>query len=252
MFVTEAPCYLCAVRAINSGVSHVYYRTAPAPQPSTASSSCGERARRWCTIRAGGRAARAAPAGPRRRTPAGETDAPGSLPAFRRGAGAALDRRLAEGRVCRGVRRPRARARRRLQRWGGGHERSRFHPGRPQRLRARRGERPAQGGGDREGQSDVPDPHAMRHVRQARDQQRRGARALSATQSARRRHGHRAAPPSRKARRLVAGRAPRPRDDPVRVPYSSTSVRTLAEMPEVPSTGDRGRTRPRRDPSRAA
>jgi dCMP deaminase len=26
MFVTEAPCYLCAVRAINSGVSHVYYR----------------------------------------------------------------------------------------------------------------------------------------------------------------------------------------------------------------------------------
>jgi len=28
MFVTEAPCYLCAVRAINSGVSHVYYRTA--------------------------------------------------------------------------------------------------------------------------------------------------------------------------------------------------------------------------------
>jgi dCMP deaminase len=30
MFVTEAPCYLCAVRAINSGVSHVYYRTAGA------------------------------------------------------------------------------------------------------------------------------------------------------------------------------------------------------------------------------
>lgn len=28
MFVTEAPCYLCAVRAINSGVSHVYYRKA--------------------------------------------------------------------------------------------------------------------------------------------------------------------------------------------------------------------------------
>lgn len=28
MFVTEAPCYLCAVRAINSGVSHVYYRAA--------------------------------------------------------------------------------------------------------------------------------------------------------------------------------------------------------------------------------
>lgn len=27
MFVTEAPCYLCAVRALNSGVSHVYYRT---------------------------------------------------------------------------------------------------------------------------------------------------------------------------------------------------------------------------------
>jgi len=27
MFVTEAPCYLCAVRAINSGVSHVYYRS---------------------------------------------------------------------------------------------------------------------------------------------------------------------------------------------------------------------------------
>ena len=26
MFVTQAPCYLCAVRAINSGVSHVYYR----------------------------------------------------------------------------------------------------------------------------------------------------------------------------------------------------------------------------------
>jgi dCMP deaminase len=26
MFVTEAPCYLCAVRALNSGVSHVYYR----------------------------------------------------------------------------------------------------------------------------------------------------------------------------------------------------------------------------------
>jgi dCMP deaminase len=26
MFVTRAPCYLCAVRAINSGVSHVYYR----------------------------------------------------------------------------------------------------------------------------------------------------------------------------------------------------------------------------------
>ena len=26
MFVIEAPCYLCAVRAINSGVSHVYYR----------------------------------------------------------------------------------------------------------------------------------------------------------------------------------------------------------------------------------
>jgi dCMP deaminase len=32
MFVTEAPCYLCAVRAINSGVSHVYYRRhGPAP-----------------------------------------------------------------------------------------------------------------------------------------------------------------------------------------------------------------------------
>jgi len=30
MFVTEAPCYLCAVRAINSGVSHVYYRKAAA------------------------------------------------------------------------------------------------------------------------------------------------------------------------------------------------------------------------------
>jgi len=30
MFVTEAPCYLCAVRAINSGISHVYYRTAGA------------------------------------------------------------------------------------------------------------------------------------------------------------------------------------------------------------------------------
>lgn len=30
MFVTEAPCYLCAVRALNSGVSHVYYRTAGA------------------------------------------------------------------------------------------------------------------------------------------------------------------------------------------------------------------------------
>ncbi len=30
MFVTEAPCYLCAVRAINSGVSHVYYRQARA------------------------------------------------------------------------------------------------------------------------------------------------------------------------------------------------------------------------------
>jgi dCMP deaminase len=30
MFATEAPCYLCAVRAINSGVSHVYYRTATA------------------------------------------------------------------------------------------------------------------------------------------------------------------------------------------------------------------------------
>ncbi len=30
MFVTEAPCRLCAVRAINSGVSHVYYRTASA------------------------------------------------------------------------------------------------------------------------------------------------------------------------------------------------------------------------------
>ncbi len=27
MFVTEAPCWLCAVRALNSGVSHVYYRT---------------------------------------------------------------------------------------------------------------------------------------------------------------------------------------------------------------------------------
>ncbi len=27
MFVREAPCYLCAVRALNSGVSHVYYRT---------------------------------------------------------------------------------------------------------------------------------------------------------------------------------------------------------------------------------
>jgi deoxycytidylate deaminase len=27
MFVTRAPCYLCAVRAINSGVSHVYYRS---------------------------------------------------------------------------------------------------------------------------------------------------------------------------------------------------------------------------------
>jgi dCMP deaminase len=26
LFVTHAPCYLCAVRAINSGVSHVYYR----------------------------------------------------------------------------------------------------------------------------------------------------------------------------------------------------------------------------------
>ena len=26
LFATEAPCYLCAVRAINSGVSHVYYR----------------------------------------------------------------------------------------------------------------------------------------------------------------------------------------------------------------------------------
>jgi dCMP deaminase len=26
MFVTRAPCYLCAVRAINSGVSYVYYR----------------------------------------------------------------------------------------------------------------------------------------------------------------------------------------------------------------------------------
>jgi dCMP deaminase len=30
MFATEAPCYLCAVRAINSGVSHVYYRTVTA------------------------------------------------------------------------------------------------------------------------------------------------------------------------------------------------------------------------------
>jgi dCMP deaminase len=30
MFVTEAPCLLCAARAINSGVSHVYYRTATA------------------------------------------------------------------------------------------------------------------------------------------------------------------------------------------------------------------------------
>ena len=30
MFVTEAPCWLCAVRAINSGVTHVYYRTATA------------------------------------------------------------------------------------------------------------------------------------------------------------------------------------------------------------------------------
>jgi len=30
MFATEAPCYLCAMRAINSGVSHVYYRTATA------------------------------------------------------------------------------------------------------------------------------------------------------------------------------------------------------------------------------
>lgn len=26
LFVTQAPCYLCAVRALNSGVSHVYYR----------------------------------------------------------------------------------------------------------------------------------------------------------------------------------------------------------------------------------
>jgi dCMP deaminase len=26
MFVTQAPCYLCAMRAVNSGVSHVYYR----------------------------------------------------------------------------------------------------------------------------------------------------------------------------------------------------------------------------------
>lgn len=30
MFVTEAPCLLCAVRAINSGVSHVYYRSVSA------------------------------------------------------------------------------------------------------------------------------------------------------------------------------------------------------------------------------
>ena len=54
MFVTEAPCYLCAVRAINSGVSHVYYRTAR-PQLAPGSSCCDAPARPSCTIRRGGR-----------------------------------------------------------------------------------------------------------------------------------------------------------------------------------------------------
>ena len=99
MFVTEAPCYLCAVRALNSGVSHVYYRTA------------GARGRDGLELlrRAGKvvvqyprwrpRGDGSASAGPGRAAPAAVADAAGGVSALRRGAGAALDRRLAEGRV---------------------------------------------------------------------------------------------------------------------------------------------------------
>ena len=125
MFVTEAPCYLCAVRAINSGVSHVYYRTAPAR--SRDGLELLRRAGKTVVHYPRWRPRGAGPHPPglvAGRLPATLTLA-GSLPALRRGARAALDRRLAEGRVCRGVRRSRARARRRLQRRRGGHERSR-------------------------------------------------------------------------------------------------------------------------------